>query len=269
MECDDAPHPGRRTKRVLTAEEVKARYGRIGAKQDNAGGSHAESGANPVKIVAVRRRIHAGWDSPFIRGVARLLPAFGMAIALIAGGVWSGAIRHDPSPAFLARWGYDLDALRIGRLDTLVTMALFPTASGDWLPMMLQTVTLVALIGWYAGAWWAVTAFWIPNVIGTALVSLCVIWPLDVAGYQFAHGWATEPDSGASVGIYGAFGFLLALMPRRVRRVMVAGMAGWLILGIVRERHVWNVEHLGGYVLGVTLAIGKMGGRSPREDRSR
>lgn len=191
----------------------------------------------------------------------RLLPALGMAVLLIGGGIGSGTIRHDPSPAFLARWGYDLDALRAGRLHTLFTMTLFPTAHSDWLPMLLQTVVLVALIGWFAGAWWAVIAFWGPTIVGTALVSLCIIWPLDAAGVGFAHRWATEPDSGASVGIYGARGFLLALLPRRVRWLAVAAMTAWLVLDIAREHHVWNSEHLGGYLLGVLLGAGGMRGR--------
>jgi hypothetical protein len=185
----------------------------------------------------------------------RALPALGMTALLVIGGMWSGTIRHDPSPAFLARWGYDLDALRAGRIDTLFTMTLFPTAHSDWLPMLLQSIILVALMGWFAGPWWAVAGFWVPNIFGTAVVSLCIIWPLDAAGYGFAHGWAIEPDSGASVGIYGALGFLLALLPRRLRRLPVMAMAAWLILGIVRERHVWNTEHLGGYLLGVSLAM--------------
>lgn len=206
-------------------------------------------------MAIVRHWMRAMRTVPAAPGVARLLPALGMAAALVVGGVWSGTIRHDPSPAFLARWGYDLDALRAGRLHTLVTMALFPTAHDDWLPMLLQTVLLVALIGRLAGAWWAVAAFWAPNIVGTALVSLGVVWPLDAAGYGFARGWATEPDAGASVGIYGALGFLLALLPRRLRWFAIVGMAAWLILGIAREGHVWNVEHLGGYVLGVVLAI--------------
>lgn len=187
------------------------------------------------------------------RILPRLIPAVGMAMALVAGGLWSGTIRHDPSPAFLARWGYDLDMLRAGRLHTLATMALFPTAHGDWLPMLAQTASLVALAGWCAGPWRAVAAFWLPNIAGTALVSLCVVWPLDARGYRFAHGWATEPDSGASVGIYGALGFLLARLPRPLRWVAVGGMAAWLVLDSVRERHVWNIEHLGGYALGVPL----------------
>jgi len=186
----------------------------------------------------------------------RLVPAAGLAALFLAGGVWSGTIRHDPSPAFLARWGYDLDMLRSGRWYTLLTMTFFPTAHSDWLPMLLQTVLLVALAGWCAGPWWAVAAFWAPNIVGTALVSLCVVWPLDIAGLAFAHGWATEPDSGASVGIYGALGFLLAHLPRRLRWIAVGGMTAWLILDIARERHVWNIEHLGGYLLGVMLAVG-------------
>lgn len=198
--------------------------------------------------------------------VARALPALGIALLLIIGGVWSGTIRHDPSPAFLARWGYDLDALRTGHVHTLFTMTIFPTAHSDWLPMLVQVVALVALIGWFAGVWWAVAGFWVPNVVGTALVSLCVVWPLDAAGYGFAHDWATEPDSGASVGIYGALGFLLALLPRRLRWLAVAGIAAWLVLAIARERHVWNTEHLGGYLLGVTLGMGSIRGRHPTSE---
>lgn len=198
--------------------------------------------------------------APFMTAAVRLLPALGMAVALVAGGVWSGTIRHDPSLAFLARWGYDLDALRAGRIQTLVTMALFPTAHDDWLPMLLQTILLLALIGGFAGAWWAIAGFWAPNIVGTALVSLSVVWPLDAAGIGFAHGWATEPDSGSSVGIYGALGFLLALLPRRLRWFAVAAMAAWLVLDIARERHVWNVEHLGGYLLGVSLGMMRMMG---------
>ncbi len=187
------------------------------------------------------------------RMLTRLAPAVGMAVALIAGGIWSGTIRHDPAPAFLAHWGYDLDILRAGRWYTLVTMTLFPTAHSDWLPMLGQTVLLVALAGWCAGPWWAVAAFWLPNLVGTALVSLGIIWPLDAAGVAFAHRWAMEPDSGASVGIYGALGFLLPLLPRPLRWVAIGGMAAWLLVAVVRERHVWNIEHCGGYVLGVLL----------------
>ena len=209
----------------------------------------------------VPEKRHMRWVAPPASVVVRTPPALGMALLLVIGGIWSGTIRHDPSPAFLARWGYDLDALRAGRVHTLLTMTIFPTAHSDWLPMLLQAVALVALIGWFAGPWWALAGFWIPNVIGTALVSLCVIWPLDAAGYRFAHGWATEPDSGASVGIYGALGFLLALLPRRLRWLAVAAMAAWLILGILRERHVWNTEHLGGYLLGVSLAVATTRGR--------
>ncbi len=110
-----------------------------------------------------------------------------------------------------------------------------------------------ALAGWCAGAWQAVAAFCLPNLVGTALLSLGIIWPLDAAGFAFAHRWATEPDSGASVGIYGTLGFLLALLPRPLRWVALAGMAAWLVLAIVHERHVWNIEHLGGYALGVSL----------------
>ncbi|MHB8647265.1 MAG: hypothetical protein ACYDAR_15870 [Thermomicrobiales bacterium] len=190
------------------------------------------------------------------RAGLRFVPAAGMAATLLAGGAWSGTIQRDPSPAFLDRWGYDFAMLRAGRLYTLVTMTLFPTAHSDWLPMLLQTVLLVALAGWCAGAWRAVAAFWAPNIIGTALVSLCVVWPLDAAGFAFAHRWATEPDAGASVGIYGALGFLLALLPRPPRWVAVGGMAVWLIADIARERHVWNVEHFSGYLLGMLLGAG-------------
>jgi hypothetical protein len=178
-----------------------------------------------------------------------------MAAALIAGGVWSGTIRRDPTPDFLARWGYDLDALRAGRVHTLVTMTLFPTARSDWLPMLVQVTALVALLGWVAGPWWALAGFWVPNIVGTALVSLGIIWPLDARGVGFAHAWATEPDSGASVGIYGALGCLLALLPRRIRWFAVAAMGAWLALSIPRERHVWNVEHLSGYLVGVALGF--------------
>lgn len=167
--------------------------------------------------------------------------------------LWSGTTRHDPVPTFLAHWGYDLDMLRAGRWYTLVTMTLFPTAHSDWLPMLTQTVLLVALAGWCAGPWWGVAAFWLPNLVGTALVSLGVIWPMDVAGVAFAHRWAMEPDSGASVGIYGALGFLLALLPRPLRWVAIGGVAAWILVAVVRERHVWNIEHCGGYVLGVSL----------------
>jgi hypothetical protein len=191
------------------------------------------------------------WMATAARCAIRLIPAVVMAALLVLGGIWSGAIRHDPSPAFLARWGYDLDALRAGRIHTLLTMAIFPTARSDWLPMLAQTTALIALVGWFAGVWWAIVAFWLPNIVGTALVSLCVIWPLDALGIRFAHEWAAEPDSGASVGIYGALGFLLALLPRRFRWFVVTAMAAWLIADIARERHVWNIEHLGGYLLGV------------------
>jgi hypothetical protein len=176
-----------------------------------------------------------------------------MAAVLVAGGIWSGTIRHDPSPAFLARWGYDLDILRAGRVHTLITLVLFPTARSDWLPMLLQVTLLVALLGWIAGPWWALAGFWLPNVLGIALVSLCIIWPLEAHGTGFAHTWATEPDSGASVGIYGTLGCLLALLARRLRWFVIIPVGAWLSLSIVRERHVWNVEHLAGYLLGVLL----------------
>jgi hypothetical protein len=178
-----------------------------------------------------------------------------MAAVLTAGGVWSGTIRHDPAPAFLARWGYDLDALRAGRFHTLVTMTFFPTAHSDWFSMLLQVTALVALLGWIVGPWWALAGFWLPNIVGTALVSLGIIWPLDARGVGFAHTWATEPDSGASVGIYGALGCLLALLPRRFRWPAVAAVGAWLAISIARERHVWNVEHLLGYLVGVLLGL--------------
>lgn len=216
--------------------------------------------------MATTQRMRAKRAMPSVTSAVRLLPALGMAAALVAGGIWSGAIWHDPSPAFLARWGYDVGALRAGRLSTLVTMTLFPTAHSDWLPALLQTVVLVACIGWFAGPWWAIAGFWLPNLVGTALVSLGIIWPLDAAGYRFARGWATEPDSGASVGIYGALGFLLALLPRPLRWLAVAAMAAWLLLDIVCERHVWNVEHLGGYLLGVSLGTISMRGRRTPDD---
>src|SRR5258708_5394395 len=85
--------------------------------------------------------------------VGRSAPALGMALLLIVSGIWSGTIRHDPAEAFLAHWGYDFDALRAGRFSTLVTMTLFPTAHSDWLSMFLQVTALVALVGWFAGAW--------------------------------------------------------------------------------------------------------------------
>lgn len=176
-----------------------------------------------------------------------------MAIALTVGGIWSGTIRHDPSSAFLANWGYDLNALCAGRLHTLVTMTLFPTAHSDWLSMLVQVTALVAILGWIAGPWWALAGFWLPNIVGTALVSLCIIWPLDARSVGFAHAWATEPDSGASVGIYGALGCLLALLPHRIRWFAVAVVGAWLTLSIAREHHVWNVEHLSGYLVGVLL----------------
>lgn len=185
----------------------------------------------------------------------RCVPALGMAALLVGGGVWSGTIRRDPSPAFLARWGYDLDTVRAGRVHTLFTMTLFPTAHGDWLPMLLQVTALTAVVGILAGPWRALAAFWMPNIVGTALVSLCVIWPLDALGVRFAHGWATEPDSGASVGIYGALGCALAFLPRRVRWFALTALALWLVLAIARERQVWNAEHLAGFIVGVNIGL--------------
>lgn len=214
-------------------------------------------------VSTASRRV-AGGAVARSRAAVWALPALGMAVALVAGGFWSGTIHRDPSPAFLARWGYDLDALRAGRVRTLVTMTLFPTVHSDWLPMLLQTVLLVALVGRVAGAWWAVAGFWAPNLVGTALVSLCLIWPLEAAGRPFARRWATEPDSGASVGIYGALGFLLARLPRPWRRWALIAMAAWLVRDVARERHVWNVEHLGGYAIGLSLGLVSLRGRATR-----
>jgi len=166
----------------------------------------------------------------------------------------TGTMTRPITPALLARWGFGLDDLRSGRLYLLVL-----TPFQVYRPFMVLTITasLLLFLGaceYLLGTRRAVIAFWLTNVTGY-LGAFLLLWPFAAAGYGWAGRLAHGPDVGASAAGFGAVGTVIPFLPPAYRRVTFIGLVAYLLALLVAGRHIWDVEHLVAFPVGLLLGM--------------
>lgn len=204
-------------------------------------------------------RLPAPWTAITRRlpDLLRRVPfSIGLMLVMLAAGAIGGSMFRpiEDDPNLLRRVGYGVDALRDGRLWTLVTSALF-----TWQPWMLQTIALSILLfvvplELVAGTRRTAVAFFVGHLTGYLLASLLVAWPLAALGV----GWGKELDAaidvGASAGAFGCAAALTWFLPRSLTRPAQVGLAVYLGFWLLSTERIWDVEHaiaaVAGFVLG-------------------
>lgn len=137
-----------------------------------------------------------------------------------ASAVATGAADGRISPATVQRFGTSLEALRDGRIWTLLTADWLVYNERHWLSMLLLFLLFALPLELLAGSAMLARAFWLGSW-GSTLFVMLLIWLLDGrTGWHPHPNLVTEPDIGGSAGTWGAAGAL---------HVMLTRQASWLV----------------------------------------
>lgn len=177
-----------------------------------------------------------GWRLPFTTGL--------LATMLVANATGGSLTRSITDEALLGRVGYGLDALRAGRIDTLITN--IPFALYPWMLAMIAFLVLIGVAPFELIAGWRRTAivFFAAQVGGYLLASLLVAWPLAALGSSWGQSLATARDVGPSAGAFGCLAALAWYLPRPWRWRGIVALSLYLLGFLLLTHRIWDVEHL-------------------------
>lgn len=151
-------------------------------------------------------------------------------------------------------WGFSLNDLRHGRLYFLL-IAPFQA----YRPYMVLTITssLLLFLGaceYLLGTRRAIIVFWTAHV-AAYLGAFALLWPFATAGYAWAERLTRQPDVGASAAAFGAAGAAIPFLPPAYRRPAFTALALYLLSYLAVDRHIWDLEHLIAFPVGLALGL--------------
>lgn len=189
----------------------------------------------------------------------RRLPAaaLGVALALLVVGLAMLPLTPKEHAGWVARIGFDLDALRALRVWTmpLATLLQADPGLGAHFFFLLGASTLtVAVVEVRAGWRLALAAFFVGDWIAS-LVSLAVLGVLTAFGSGRASALLHTPDTGSSAAATGALAVAALLYRGRARFLLVGALAAWLLYGLFRFRPEITLVHVGGAVGGAAVFV--------------
>ena len=152
-----------------------------------------------------------------------------LVIALDVGALATGTVAGGLSRRLLDRFGFaprDLWAVDLWRM---FSSALITHGRGIFASALLMVTVAVGALERRAGSRWALAAFWGVH-LWTLLILSLTLRPAEAAMRpSLVQRITTIRDVGPSAGYFGCLGLLLATVPnRRLRAVLAAGVLCWL-----------------------------------------
>lgn len=189
----------------------------------------------------------------------RRLPAaaLGVALALLVVGLAMLPLTREQHADWVARLGFDLDALRTVRVWTMPFATLLqadPGLGAHFFFLLGASTLTVAVVEVRAGWRLALAAFFVSDWIAS-FVSLAALGVLAAFGSGRASELLHTPDTGSSAAATGALA-VAALLYRGRARIRYAGaLAAWLLYGLFLFRAEITLVHVGGAVGGLLLFV--------------
>ena len=191
---------------------------------------------------------------------SRLLRRTPLTVILFLGvfttGVITGTVAKGAWPWLMERFGWDLNALREGRLYAPWVGLLFASRPGEH-PTMLSMLLLGAgILEYCRGSGVAAAGFFILGPLASILTVL-LLWPLEIFGVSWVKAFLFTPDMGSSGASLVCWGLLLGGERGRWRGFVLAGTAISLVLLLVFLPERYAADHLVSFLtgLGVGLAL--------------
>lgn len=182
----------------------------------------------------------------------RLPLTAGLFSLVLLAGVLTGTVLRESFPR-LMRWsGWDLPALREGRLYVLWTGLPFSSLPGPR-PTMLAILLLgVGTLEYRRGSRATAICFLVLGPLVSVLAVL-LLWPLDALGTSWVRPFLYVPDMGSSSASLLCWGAMVGGTKGTGRFVLLSATLGVLLLPLVLSPGVYGFDHLVAFPLGLLV----------------
>ena len=189
----------------------------------------------------------------------RGLPVVALSIGalLLAVGLAMQALTPAEHARWVARLGFDLDALYRFRLWTMPFATVVQSDPGlglDFWALLCSCVAAVALVERSAGWKFALAAFFMTDWLASFL-RLAALATLAGLGSSDARRFLDVADTGSSAALAGVLTVAALLHHGRTRALLLALLALWLGYGVSRFRLDIGIVHAAGALAGVLLTL--------------
>jgi hypothetical protein len=144
-------------------------------------------------------------------------------------GVLTGTVFRADHEWILNHVGFDLDALKAGRVWTMPAAMLIQASAGVKWHQPLVLLLFVGLLEYQAGSLRALIAFFLSDWISSPLTILA-LWGLGALDWSTAGELAETPDMGSSAASFGAVAAGAVMLPRPYRETALAVLIVYLVV---------------------------------------
>jgi phosphatidylglycerol lysyltransferase len=184
----------------------------------------------------------------------RFRVALSITTVVVIIGILTGTVFRSDHHAIVDAVGFDLHALKTGRMWSIPAATLIPGEPGITWYLALLVLVSVGLLEYLAGSVRALVTFFVTDWVGTPLTTLA-LWGLAKAGSDSADRLVRTADTGPSGAAYGAAAAALALLPRPWREVSSSGLFLYLAVGFSFQRLDVAMAHLISALLGTAIGL--------------
>jgi hypothetical protein len=192
---------------------------------------------------------------PLANGALGVLRAFPVTLALttvvVIIGILTGTVFRADHQSILDAVGFDLEALKSGRLWTMPAATLVQAQPGIKWHMVLLVLALGPL-EYMAGSLWALLVFFLTDWVSSLLTTL-MLWALAGMGSDTAERLVHTPDMGSSAAALGVLAAAGTMLPSGLAAVALGGL--FVFLGA--SFAWWGLDvataHLTAAAIGVAL----------------
>ena len=168
-----------------------------------------------------------------VRGLRRVPFTLVMLLGIGTVGVLSGSAANEVSPEVLSRCGFALRDLWQGTWYSLVTEVWFTHSAFMYWGILGFVVLSIGAYEWRAGTRRSLLLYWLTDIGGTLIVTLCFVLPLYLAKTDLGLTLAFSDDVGMSGGGFGSIGGSVHLLSLPLRRWAFAGVLIYLVMHLV------------------------------------
>ncbi len=170
-------------------------------------------------------------------------------------GVLSKSATGEVAPSILRRWGFALHDIWQGAGYSLVTEVLFTHGPFMFWGILGFVVVSIGVYEWRAGTTRSLLLYWLTDIGGTLIVTVCFVLPLYLAGTELGLKLAFSDDVGMSGGGFGSVGGWVALLVLPRRRWVFIGVFVYLVAHLIIVTDLFSdVLHIVTFTLGFWLA---------------
>lgn len=185
--------------------------------------------------------------------VRRIRLTVALFLAILIAGALTATLARGSWPAIMDRFGWDLNALRHGRLYALWAGLLFASTPGEHVSLLGILLLGLGTMEYRRGTRTAAAAFFLLGPLASILCIL-LLWPLDVLGVSWVRDFLFTPDMGSSSSSLLCWGVFLAGERGRLRDAFFAGTLLTLVVLMALGSQAFLVDHLVAFIFGAGAA---------------